>query len=104
MDSEPGSSTKKGILSPPKKSQRTAMSVSEKPMIMNIYKYAYKNWPKNQYWSLSDCDKNAAELLGISAVKFRRILKENRTGEEFTSSHELGPKRNILDEVDEFAF
>lgn len=80
------------------------MSVTEKVMVMNVYKHTFHTWPQNEYWSLCNCANKTAEILGISKKTVQRIVMENQAGEEFKSPEKSGPKTDILNKLDEFTF
>lgn len=102
MEPQPGPSREKDILSPRKKRRKTAMSVTEKTMVMNCYKYVCNNWPEDQYWTLTDFYKKVEEILGISETTVRRIVTEHKNNKEFTPPKKPGPKMSVLDKIDEF--
>lgn len=91
-------------LSPPRKRPASHMSVSEKCMVMNCYKYTYNTWPQDKYWTQVECAKKVAEILGISERTVRNILKEHNTTNEFASPKKPGPKLAVIDKLDEFTF
>lgn len=79
-----------------------AMTVNEKTMVMNCYKYVYNNTPEDEYWTLTDCSKKVADILGVSETTVRRVVAENKKNKTFTPPKKTGPKTTILDKIEEF--
>lgn len=102
MEPQAGPSREKQILSPRKKRCKTAMTVNEKTMVMNCYKYVYNNKLEDQYWTLADCSSKVAEILGVSETTVRRVVAEHKNNETFTPPKKTGPKTSILDKIEEF--
>lgn len=78
------------------KRQRRSFQVSEKQMVLNAYKYVYKQKAEEEYPidvpNKDECVKTTAEILGISPTSVYRILKESKENNVLAKPKKPGPK------------
>lgn len=104
MDAEPGTSGEKDLLSPKKKRLRSAISPTEKVMIINVYKHVLATWPQDEYCSKVECTKKTAEITGVSTASVYTILKDYKQENEMPAPKKTGPKQNFKDKIGEYTF
>lgn len=102
---EPAPSTSrpfKEFVSPRKKRKISHFSVSEKVMIINVFKYVKESWPADKYPSKKEMKDTTADILGISKSAIYRILKEYT--ETDTVKPAASPKKrlSIIEKIDGF--
>lgn len=113
MDPQPSTSredTETLSLSPTKKRPRKALTMSEKVMISNAYKYVYNE----KYQQLTEfeapkkgeCVNKVAEILGIAKRTVYDVLKEHKENKDATPNppKKPGPKLSFKEKFDEFTF
>ncbi|KAI8435189.1 hypothetical protein MSG28_003546 [Choristoneura fumiferana] len=101
MDQEP-STSKEGRLSPPRKRPPVPLSVTEKLMIRNAFKYI---WEEKAAECIKEHDykmrihnesvMKTAEMLGIGRKTVYKVLREHKENNEFKSPGKSGPKRGF---------
>ncbi|CAK1592264.1 unnamed protein product [Parnassius mnemosyne] len=92
----------KEFVSPRKKRKMSHFSISEKVMIINVFKYVKESCPADKYPSKKDMKDKTADILGISKSAVYRILKEYTDTDTVKPTASPKKRLSLIEKIDRF--
>lgn len=97
-----GPSSSTPMSSPIKKRKPTTLTVGEKNIVLNVFKYIKNTWPDNEYRSTPAMVTKTAEMTGISKRSIYSILREYKDTHTIEEKGATKKKLNIIQKLDSF--
>ncbi|CAG9787111.1 unnamed protein product [Diatraea saccharalis] len=102
LEPQAGPSSSIPLNSPIKKRKPTTLSIGEKQLITNIYKYVKNTWSETEYQSNQAMVAKTAEISGVSVRSIYGILREYKDTHIFEPKGTTKKKLNVIDKLDSF--